>query len=834
MTPSRRRRRTSRKQPAVDLEAIEELEAVEELEALEEIEELPELGADEDLEELPDLGGLEELEEDDSGIEIGIGELASDEERDKYDICIEAAVPNMERAEIPAAVHRSLTRALISHAEDVRLRRVLLRFGGEAMIPSKAKEPIGEAFAPLRPLLLAVQRGYDDETVIENEMPSAELSVSEEGDTRRVIVRGGDLNPAELRIVLAQEIAKIGDEASGKSFELGYEGSYRLSDDLIQSIQETLQGAGAIRLSAAADPGADPKLLFDRELDEVLQLREASDEDFDLLISLGKPKDTAQLEAAWDWSAAAKAEQLTGRKLRLRAVEDDDAQALVKKIAALKPARLEVEGAEGNPVLVLPRLLRSVSKEDRTKIGIVPSGRDEAASIEAFQREIPLLSKVVHEHRVVVEWPEGTELNEALEKSCVEQAMLPLGPKSVAFRSGETIIPVYPTPVQIDAQGDDCLVEIDTEAGPPKAIATALALRLESHASQLQGKCLRCEAKGNGPFSRTMKRTLIAGAQQHGATRLELRAEGFTDVLLPPLLHSNHVDEGTIRVSLDPAGRNEAQIEAGLDRELGELVLPLDGTVHITGVDPSPELLKYAIDNGAARVLLGDEQSTQVYPPLFDELSEENDDLVLRAHPTTDDEMLLRQIDRELPERLASLTAPEEKRLLLLWPGASKPFEGPLAHAIDALKAKGPAVLRVAADEEARPAQVHPKIVRRPIEILGRRDTAEVPMRLIGIEWTDEPEEIEISVQQISAMREDLEAARVLVTFLDHDGNDAPPLPDDEPLTAAVRAALQGVAGATLLHREDSGQSMFETVDSKIEGLEVGQRFRDPRKPKSQ
>ncbi|MBK8980238.1 MAG: hypothetical protein IPM29_30420 [Planctomycetes bacterium] len=835
------RRKFPRKKAADELESIEEqldaLEPVqdEELPTLEPIaaeEELPTLEPITDDEDLPVLEPIDEA----TGyarIECTL-ESAGDDEA--YDVCLKLVVPELDRSEVPDAVSAALGAAAARHADALRLRRVVVRFSGEAMIPSATKERVAQALRDLRPLVVAVQRGYPDEIVLENPMPAASVRVDPiEGDfgRLRVTIDTADLVGAELGIVLQGDLDRLAAEAEGKSFELAFRGAARPDDALVDAIRSALAGGGATRATLQPADRAPVEVLFDRELEGLVAIGESSRDDCDAELEL-RPADRATIGAALDLVLPPSVGLIRGRRVRLRAQGAESlVELVVERLAALGAARVELDRGAAGADLLLPRLLRTASKDDRTKIGVVPGDRDRAALFAALRRELPALRHAVHGHRIAVEWPDGTVLDEELEKVCVTDGLAPLGAKSVVFRAGDQSLPVWPAPLTFrrttDGYGELVVAALDTDAGRPVELVAAVERRLRAHTQELRGRRVRFELTGEGAVSRTVRRTVFDELERAGVKSAELVERDAVDVLLPRLLKLGAQHANELRIAIEPAWRNEEQVSAALARELEALELPANATLVVDAAgEPASALVTALVARGAERVLLGGAEPVQVHPALFAAPARPGERAVLSAQPSPDDAVVVRQLQRELPARLAELGDLQGVSLTLQWPGARKPFGGAVAAAIAMLRAAEPAVLRVDGGAGGRPVQVLPEVVRRPVAVLGRRDSATPPMRLIGIEWTEDDDEIAITLRQLDALRDELAGARVLVTFLDHDGRDAPPHADDEPLVAAVCGAL-GDTAALLLHRDVAGDSVFEVVRSAVDGLAVGQRYRDPR-----
>ena len=96
-----------------------------------------------------------------------------------FDVVLQVDVADMDKKAVADAVKGPFAAACQRAAATLRHRKVLVRFGGEALIGSAVKELVAATLAPHKPLLAVVQRGMGDETVAQGKLPEVACATSE-------------------------------------------------------------------------------------------------------------------------------------------------------------------------------------------------------------------------------------------------------------------------------------------------------------------------------------------------------------------------------------------------------------------------------------------------------------------------------------------------------------------------------------------------------------------------------------------------------------------------------------------------------------------------------
>ncbi|MEE3214358.1 MAG: hypothetical protein VX259_02265, partial [Pseudomonadota bacterium] len=189
----------------------------------------------------------------------------------------------------------------------------------------------------------------------------------------------------------------------------------------------------------------------------------------------------------------------------------------------------------------------------------------------------------------------------------------------------------------------------------------------------------------------------------------------------------------------------------------------------------------------------------------------------IEAIPDAED--LMAQVDRELDGVLPGLGDLSQASVTLTWAGESDAR----AQMIERILSVGPAELHL--DESGVVKQLHPGIVRSYVEVLGQRESGDLPMIMLGID-TDEAEAAMSALSGMSAL---IDGRRVLVVYRTEGREVAGS--DDNAVVQATRAMLDGSGKAVLQFRPRTRDraAHFEVVKSDVEGLEVGSRTKDPR-----
>jgi hypothetical protein len=813
MSASRRRTSSDKKRRQADPgDELPELEPVlepvpdEELESLEPLEDF-------------ELETLEPLDEDSP---VQVAHRAADEA--EFDRRIEVTVPEMAKSEVAGAVEGPLRRLAGAAAAELRFQRVLVHFGGEAMIGSAIKELVAGILAPVRPLSVVVRRGFGDEVVHEGRLPSVELNVQSRGDVLDVAVATGACEVADLPFALRAELAGLAAAAAGKRVAFTFDGA--LADRATRT-------AIAAALTGARRLEVDGRLMFDAELEA--RVRVEADGDAAATLTVEPAAEAATTIAALEMVLPRSADALAGRAVTVRsagpALREVELAKALELLAPATPSRIAVAGPDGLVDLIWPRLLRTAVRGDQGAIRVEPAGRDRRALIAAFRREAAGLAEVVADKRVTVDWPAGTELDAELERACLGEALGALHPKTLSCTwQGEDREPFVPAPVTFRVEaGDLHLIHVDTEVAKPVELVRAIERRVGAVAPELRGKAARIEIRGSVAASRTMVRRLRELCEGGGALRLELDAQGQVDVLLPALLRIEPDGAGTVLIAAEAGGRDAEQVEAALQRELDAAEIPA-GAAFV--VEPSPlaeTVVAAVVGRGASRVSLGGERPVQVHPALFGTPEQDGASLALVAQPAGDEPVLLAQIERELGPLLDAIGPLAEVDLTLVWPGAGDPQAEPVARTLEAILARGPRRLRLD-DGVGRPVQLFPEIVPDYVVELGRKDDAVPPLLMLGIDLVEGEAERARVLDKLAGFAELAAGRRVLLVGRDQGHDEV--FDAGAPLGAAVREALVGTAAAVLAFRgaDAHGRPHFEVLDSNLESLPIGQRIRDPRR----
>jgi hypothetical protein len=225
---------------------------------------------------------------------------------------------------------------------------------------------------------------------------------------------------------------------------------------------------------------------------------------------------------------------------------------------------------------------------------------------------------------------------------------------------------------------------------------------------------------------------------------------------------------------------------------------------------------------------VGSAVPVQVHPSLFGPLAVDGNQLTMTACPGSDEEVVRAQIAHEVPILLADCADIAAHDVTLSWPDGRK--TDPLVHAtLTAIQAAGPG--RVLLGGKGRARQVFPEVVIDYVSVLGRRDTEESPLILVGIDVC--PEDDDADAHRAKVLEKlgllDLDGRRVLLVGRD-EGHDVAIDPADD-LFGAVCTATQERAAATLVFRgtDRHRRPHFEVQGSKLDALPVGTRVGDPR-----
>lgn len=799
--------------------------------------------ADEELEPVEEIPTLEPLEDDEletlepleeTGSPVGVTTVPSLEEGFEQEVVID--VPDMPKAEVVDAVEGPLRRAVAESGAELRWQRVLVRFGGEALIGSAAKKLVAECLAPAKPLKVVVRRGFGDETVHEGTRPTVKMSATPEPDGPGVTVRveTGEVDSIDLAGALDAPLQQLAGKVDGKPVTFAFTGDARPDATARAVLGEAMDRAGAKRVAILAGDGED--VVFDRELEAHVRIERKGTETG---IVVTPTDDEALVGRALALVLRRDPEGISDKRVQVRFEGRDpnprELKQVVEACARLAPERIELwRGGEDEPDIVWPRLIQASERGDTALLQVRSGGRRRAGVITSFCREVVGLGELIAKKKITVDWPADFALDADAERACIDEALAALGPARIACTfGGEEREPFFPPPLTVQladaAGGPSCDVRLDTDAGKPVELARAIDRRLRQHEGELRGHRVHVVVKGTGAVSRTMLRTLREWVERAGATRLEIDDRGTVDVLLPPMLTIESDGARAFRIGSDPAGRDDAQVETALHRELDAFELPEAASYRVAASPVAETIAEELVkSHSAARVVLDGDPPVEVHPPLFEPPERSPGSLVLRAAPGSEESMMTAQVARELPPILEASGDLSGVEVLVVWPGASDPHMEPLARTLETVLAAGPKRLSLDAGDGA-PTQLFPEIVPDYVTVLGRKDDATPPLVMLGVDRGEGRDHVAKVMAKLEEHAADVEGRRVLITLRTDDRDVA--ARDDDELVAACRAFVDAKAAATLLFRgrDRARRSYFEVVHSTVDGLAVGTKVRDPR-----
>ncbi|MEO6597864.1 MAG: hypothetical protein ABIP94_24235, partial [Planctomycetota bacterium] len=448
-----------------------------------------------------------------------------------------------------------------------------------------------------------------------------------------------------------------------------------------------------------------------------------------------------------------------------------------------------------------------------------------------------------------------------------------LAPKALTCTiGGEEREPFAPAPAAFSVGKDVHTLRIDSEAGKPPELQRAVDRCLNANAKGLRGKAVRVQIVGAGAVSRTMMRTLCDAIEAAGAMRLEVFDHGTVDVLLPPMLSITKSGADTVRIAAVAGGRDAAQEELALQRELDASELPAAAKVLVVASAMSEAttqaILAAILARGAVRVVFDGPAAVQVHPPLFSAPEKKGIAVRLTAEPDADAAMLARQVEREMPGILAKLGPVSTATVTVVWPGADVEGE-PFQKCLHALVGRKPG--KVMLDRgDGKPVQLHPEVERAAavaptpastpspgrapaarasapaaaasaatpsvdgwgpslVTVLGRRDGAVPPMVLLGIEDGADAAHIAKVGAQLQEHLPKVRGHCVLLVL--RRGNVDVPVRSDSALVSALGTTFSNAAAATLVFRGPDAQQRphFQVLHSTLRALPAGAVFGDPR-----
>lgn len=785
-------------------------------------EELPTL---EPLESDDELETLEPILDDDSPVRVTV--VPADEP--DFDTCVEIHVPDMPKPEVAAAVDAPLRVAAARAGAELRWKRVLARFGGEAIIGTAVKELVTEVLGPVRPLTLVVRRGFGDERVVENELPTVTATVTPEPDSRRARVRvdSGALESADLASVMRPALAAIAPQVSARLVAVEFAGA-RPDAAARATLAEVFGDATRVALR----DGEQEDVIFDRELEARVRVADSGPQT-DLTITPGD--EDSVVEEALTLVLRQCPERISDKRVHVRFEGREprprELVAVVEACAALAPQRIELVSGTGEPDVLWPRLVQVVEDGDEVVLQVRGGGRSPAGIAGAFVREVEALDHAIAGRKVSVDWPADFEVGSDTEDVCIGRALAAHRPARIACTfGGEDREPFRPEPLAFREEAGVRVIRLDTDTGRPIELVRAIERRVPRHAGELKGSHVRVDVAGSGAVSRTMVRSLRDAILRAGASRLEIDDHGTRDVLLPPLLQIEADGARTFRILADPAGRDAAQVQAAMQRELDAFELPAGATVRVAASPLAGELVETLVrSRGAARVLLDGEPPVQVHPLLFEAPDRTPGSLTLRANPGDDEATVLAQVDHELPPVLEAQPDLGGVDVLVVWPGGTEPRSPALERTLDVILGTGPKKLSLDTGD-GRQQQLFPEVVPDWAIVIGKKDDATPPLVMIGIDRGEGEAHTANVMAKLEQLAPDFDGRRVLLTL--RDGDRELPITDTDALAATLRAWLEPKVPAILLHRgrdRASRTPFFEVVHSTLEALPVGTKVRDPR-----
>lgn len=818
--------------------AKDEIDA--ELPELEPIDELPEL---EPIDELPEL---EAIEEDDGPVQGS----CSESEDAGFDTAVTLDVPDMPKKEVLEAVDAPLARIAGAFGHMLRHKVVLVRFTGDGLVGSAVKGVVAERLGPAKPLKVVVKRGFGDEVVHEGALPTVEVAVADAGDGTEVTVDVGSCEQVDLPTAMAPHVVALVERAAGGRFVFQFRGGAKPDSATREALATALRDAGARRVAVGA------RVLFDLDVEEQVKCSVSGAE---ASIAVGLDVDDEDAVDALSLVLPRHREHLDGKRVRLELAR---ASAVVQRFcvdfARDAGATLVTVGPRGAAEVVWPPLV-SMRGGKELELRLTPNGRERPAVLAALVAECAAHHDDTAGKDVVVDWPEGFELDaEAI--AALEEARKAMAPHRLSCTvHGDAREPFVPTPVRFENDGDVEVVVVETEAGKPKELQRAIHRRLPNHLDNLAGRAVRVEAHGDAPLSRTLRDHLCGAVAEVGPTRLELAEGGDVDVMLPPMIELAE-DGDRLIVRCELAGRDEAQQQRAVRRELEGVEVALKAVL----VEASPAaalVADYALEQGASRVVLGGPEPMQVHPPLIERAEKKGKQARLTVEPSGDAAMDARMVDAELPSRLEEIGSLVGATVTVSWPGVEADAVA-VAKTVEALRAKNAAKVLLDSGED-EPAQLYPEAapeVEAPapaaeaapgseqpasadadvrtaappasdglLTLIQRIDDQTPPVAVVGVadgEGEDHLAAVNGALERSSPHF----VGRAVLLVPQRAGVDAP-VRRPTPLAQLLSRAVPQAAAATLLFRgpDAQGRAHFEVVDSSVPHLPTGATFADPR-----
>ncbi|HEB51689.1 MAG TPA: hypothetical protein ENI87_00380 [bacterium] len=783
-----------------------------------------------ELEPLDDLPVLEPLDEDEGPVKANCVQSTED----GFDTTVTIDVPEMPKKDVADAVDGPLARIADTCSAQLRHRKVLVRFGGEALIGSAVKALVAEKLAPHKPLLVVVRRGFGDEQVHEGRLPTVEVQQDTADGITKVQVATGECDAADLPVAMAPHLAALAANAAGGRFVFQFRGGAKPDATMRDAMAMALRDAGARSLAIGA------RVLFDRDLEDRVQCT-VSGNKVTIVVSLaGDDTDTID---ALSLVMPRHRTELDGKNVRYQFARESAAvQAFCVDFARDAGATLIEVGGNEDFDIVWPPLI-SVRTGREVELRLSPNGRSRAAVLATFVRECGEHHEVTRGQHVVIDWPADFALDaEAVE--CLDEVVKKLAPKTLCCTiAGDRREPFVPAPVEFGVDGDVRTIVVHTEAGKPKDLQRAIDRRLPEHAEELRGQAVRIEFASDAAVSRSLRNNLCTAVAEAGAMRLELVEGGDIDVLLPPMLAIVESDDGVV-ISCLVDGRDAEQQRRAVARELEGVEIALRA-VTIKDSAAATAVAEYALEQGASKVLIDGAEPLQLHPPLFESVGRQGRDLRVVIESTGDEAMDSRMLDRELPDRLREVGPLAGKTVVVVWHGAS-PDSLPVQRLLAALRDKNAAKVlleqktgeAVQLHPEPKPESAAPAAAEAPaapapagalLTVLGRRDESVPPIVLLGVAHGDDPAHVAAVEQELRGHLARFRGRAVLVVP-QRDGVDVPIRRQNAMVEMLARVVPAGAA-ATLVYRgpDAQGRPHFQVLHSTLRALPVGGTFGDPR-----
>jgi hypothetical protein len=529
-----------------------------------------------------------------------------------FDVVLQVDVADMDKKAVADAVKGPFAAACQRAAATLRHRKVLVRFGGEALIGSAVKELVAATLAPHKPLLAVVQRGMGDETVAQGKLPEVACATSERDGGVHAEVATGELDASDLALALQPHHAALRAAANGKRVRLAFTGKARPDAALRGELAALLQAAGA-RAAAIGE-----RVLFDKDLTD--RVRAAAEGERARIAVQCADADETTLDAL-ELALPEHAALCQGKVVRF----DLSTPAAALRARCLDWAREHgAARVDFGDEIAWPPLVALVAGAEPT-LRLQPNGRTTAQTLAALVAEAPAHAAACKGKAIVLDWPAGFALDAEAGKALCEVTGA-LQPAALACTfGGDLREPFVPDPCAFAQDGATTTVTLDSEAGKPAELLRAIDRRLPGKLAELHGKSVRVQVGGSAALSRTLLRGVCTTLEHAGVARLEVVDGDTVDVLMPTLL-AVHKQSGGLRVEARLEGRDAAQIERAVERSLAKLATALPSlagaavTIVWPGADgASPHvarLLDLFVGKQADKVLLeaGAGKAQQLHP----------------------------------------------------------------------------------------------------------------------------------------------------------------------------------------------------------------------------